>query len=347
MKTLLSFAILTSLVASAAIAAPPQNVEFPGPRPGAARSSVADGVFTLENDVISASWRVNDGLLQPSLLIDKLSGAKFDQSGCKLFRLATTAAKELQVQGVACAMALDDRKIRVLVSNDGVAWSELASLPRSDFPGEPKLIRIGKMNSRAEAKSHSTDGPVGEGSISELTPRPDTIPSGRFSFKTTAHEAKVAEYPFPKGCRKVSCRIDKGTDRGETWGPAIALIWDEGTRFLAVGVRDAKNPSRPTLNLFTPAGEQILGRDLSPYARFNLDSGAFRPEGEPRIVSLVGDPKGVRLADRISGKAIEYKLVNGDGLRATWRAELRDGSNYIRRSVAFAPTSPAKSAASN
>jgi hypothetical protein len=39
------------------------------------------------------------------------------------------------------------------------------------------------------------------------------------------------------------------------------------------------------------------------------------------------------VADRIGGSALEADLSSGGGLRAHWRAELRDGSSYIRETV--------------
>ncbi len=331
-------ASLVSLEAQSAVATVRANVEFPGPQPGMAQASEKNSIWTLENSVISASWKLRDGFLEPSSLANLLTGVPFDQTGRVLFRLSTTAVTQAKTKGVACAVRMDDQKIHILVSHDGIAWSELAAFPRTDFPGDPKLIRIGKMNGQGEAKSHSNNGPLGEGSIFELSPCPNTLIEGRFDFKATADEAKVAEYPYPAGRRKVSCRIDKGTDQGQTWGPGIALIWEDGVRFLSVGVRNHSTPLHPVFTVCTKAGEQILGVQLPSYSQFNLDSRAFHLEGNPKLVSINGDAKGGRLAERFSGKSIECQLTSEQGIRATWRAELRNDSNYIRQSVSL--TSP-------
>lgn len=54
----------------------------------------------------------------------------------------------------------------------------------------------------------------------------------------------------------------------------------------------------------------------------------------PEIISLAGTPEASRLSDRFDGKQITAELEDGTGrLRVTWRAILRDGSNYVRQEV--------------
>jgi hypothetical protein len=309
--------------------APAVAVAFPGPEPGTAQALQTDGLFTLENGVIAASWRFTDTGLRPVNLVNKLTGTRFDQGHSELFRLATTALDAKLPEGVGVTVRLDADKVIVLVSRDGLAWRELAAFPRAQFPGEPKLVRIGKMNMRAEARDNPGDtGPVGQCGISELVPKPISIPNGRFEMTTNAHKALVSEYPFPTGKTFVSCRIDKGSDQGMTWGPALALVWEEGKRFLLVGVRD-KNP---TFNISTADGERIVGAKLDAYPAFDLPASALR-WGAPAIVSLHAEPAGVRLADRIGGMAIEAEADGDRGLHVRWHAELRDGSNYIRQTI--------------
>ena len=50
-------------------------------------------------------------------------------------------------------------------------------------------------------------------------------------------------------------------------------------------------------------------------------------------VRLEADERGIRLAERIGGVALEADLVSDRGVRGRWRAELRDGSNYVRQTV--------------
>ena len=293
-------------------------VEFPGPRPGNAAAAQQRDLLTLENNVIAALWQTRDGTLRPVWLTNKLTGERFDQSGTELFRLATRSAAA-QPTGVVVAVRLEADKVVALASNDGIAWTELASFPRAEFAGEPKLVRVGKMNLKAQAKDYSDHGPQGEGEISELTPRLAAIPSGRFAFKTGAHQAATTEGRFPTGSRMISCRIDKGTDQGLSWGPALALVWEEGTKFLLVGVRE----KRPTFNITTAAGEITKSVSLANYPAFDQPSSMFR---------LAGEPKVVRLTDRVS---IMAEFLSARGIRASWHAELRDDANYIRQTVAL------------
>ena len=49
------------------------DIEFAGPAPGKAQSKAQGDVFTLENDVLSASWEVRRGRLQPATIVDSLT----------------------------------------------------------------------------------------------------------------------------------------------------------------------------------------------------------------------------------------------------------------------------------
>jgi hypothetical protein len=311
------------------------GVEFPGRQPGKARAVHHGDAFELQNDIVAGSWQLRDGSLHPIAFEDGLSQSSTNQSGTELFRLATTSTPNRE-PGVFVAIRLDADRVVAMASKDGVAWSDLVSFPRGEFPGEPRLVRLGKMNLSAQAKDHSDKGVPGAGEISNLSPPSAAIPSGRFAFNTGANQAAAVDCAFPAGGKMISCRIDKGTDQGMSWAPALAFVWEEGKKFLLVGVRD----THPTFNITTSAGETIKGASLINYPAFDLPASAFRVVGEPRIVSLEPDKNGVRVADRIGGKAIEADLLCDAGIHAHWRAELRDGSNYIRQSLEL--TSPEK-----
>ena len=315
--TLLFFQALATCAASS-------GVTFPGPQPGPAKAAQQGDVLTLENSVLAASWKMEHGVLHPLALVDKLSGAAWAQGSAELFRLALQPVAA-QTNGVFVAIRLDADKVVALGSKDGVAWLELASYARADFGGEPKLVRIGKMNLKAEVKDNSDQGPVGEGEIAELS----LAPAERFAFKTGAHQAATKQYPFPQGSKIISCRINKGTDQGMSWGPALALIWEDGKKFMLVGVREKK----PTFNLTTAAGETIKTAALGSYPAFDLPASAFRLSAAPRVRRLLPDVHGVRVAEQIGGVAIEAELVAATGIRARWMAELRDDSNYIRKTL--------------
>ena len=309
---------------------------FPGPRPGVAKGSAKDGGFVLENNLIAARWQIDGGALRPVELVNKLTATHFQQTGAELFRLALTPGPGPKA-GYVVAVRLEADKVVALASSDGLAWSELASFPRAELAGEPKLVRLGKMDLRAEAKDHAGPaGALGQGSFTELIPIPSRLPSGRFDFKAEANHTATAEYPFPSAAKVVSCRIDRGTDQGMSWSPALALVWEEGKRFILVGVRE----KAPVFNVTTASGERIVSAALSTYPALDVPASAFQLEGTPKVVQFPAQPAGVRVAERSGGRALEADLRSDRGLRAHWRAELRDGSSYIRQTVEIA--SPGK-----
>jgi len=319
-----------SLTVLAVVISARAAVDFPGPMPGKAESSQHSGVFTLHNSVISASWQAAEGQLRPLCLQDKLTGKLFDQTGAELFRLGLSPANEYR--GVAVAVRLEDDRVVALASRDGSAWTELAAFPRAEFAGAPKLVRLGKLNLQAQAKDYPDPGAPGRCKISEFNLAEKLQAPAEFELVRKANQADAREYVFPDGTNFVSCRIDKGTDQGMSWGPALALIWEEGKKFLLIGVREAK----PVFNITTASSEQILEDTLQNYPALDLPASAFPVAGTPKLVRLSPAADGVRVADRIGGAAVEADLVSVLGLHAHWRAELRDGSSYIRQTLRFA-----------
>jgi hypothetical protein len=114
-----------------------------------------------------------------------------------------------------------------------------------------------------------------------------------------------------------------------SWGPALALVWEEGRRFLLVGVRE----TTPVFNITTASGERIESASLRAYPALGLPASAFRLAGPPKLIRVAAQPAGVRLTEKLSGMALEAELVSEAGVRAHWHAELREDSNYIRQTV--------------
>jgi hypothetical protein len=56
---------------------------------------------------------------------------------------------------------LDDKEIRVQASWDGRVWQDLARFPRSEFPGDPLRVRLGKTSPGSKNEDFSTPGPDG------------------------------------------------------------------------------------------------------------------------------------------------------------------------------------------
>jgi len=306
------------------------GVEFPGPSPGRPQAKIEGNVFTLGNSVLSWSWQTNNGQFSPLCLRNKLTGQAFDQTGAELFRLGLTPP--MPHRGVAVAIRLETARVVALASLDGMAWTELAAFPRTEFAGEPKLVRLGKLNLLARPENHPGDlGPKGQCAITDFNLAiPGSMPAD-FDFVAAAHQATMKEFAWPAGTNWVSCRIDKGTDQGMSWGPALALVWEDGKRFLLVGVRDAT----PTINVTTASGEKILEGKLNNYPVLDLPASDFRLVAPPTFARLAPDPAGGRVAERMGGAALNAELVSARGIRARWRAELRDDSSYIRQTVEF------------
>lgn len=291
------------------------DIEFAGPPPGRAQAEGKAGVFRLENAVLSATWEIRNGHLLPRDVTDQLTKRRIDQGGAELFRLTTTPTAPSDGTYQVDIQLGPDRVI-VRAGQSGKGLQEIASYPRTDFPGEPRLIRVGKMNLKAQAKDHSGEaGPVGEGSILEINPAPAGKTS--YGFKSPANRTAVSEFPWAQGSSSFSARIDRGTDAALSWSPAVALVWEDGARFLLVGVRD----KRGTFNLTTAKGESVISPKLTPFPGGELAASSF---------DLVGD---VRVSRRADGQALEAELRSRRGIKARWRAELRDDSHYFRQTL--------------
>ncbi len=80
------------------------------------------------------------------------------------------------------------------------------AFPRADFPGEPKLVRLGKMNLQAEAKNYSGDpGAPGKCVISDFNLAKAVQSPAEFELDAqTQTRRKREEFPFPAGTKFVS-----------------------------------------------------------------------------------------------------------------------------------------------
>jgi hypothetical protein len=83
-----------------------------------------------------------------------------------------------------------------------------------------------------------------------------------------------------------------------------------------------------------PIPAHVFSLTLGDGAR--LDATQFRIVGEPSIETIAPRPDASRLAERIAGRRITARLRDPDGrVETVWRAELREGSHYIRQEVTF------------
>lgn len=290
------------------------DIDFAGPPPGKARSQAKGEVLTLENDVLAASWEIRRGHLHSANISDKMNGTRLDQRGTEIFRLSTsptTTDGTYQVE-----FELEPSRVVVRAGPNGKGMQEIAIFPRADFPGEPKLVRVGKMNLKAESKDYpGGPGQMGMGAILEINPAPAGQSS--YAFHAPAHRAATNEFTWPTGTKTLNARIDRGTDTGLSWSPGVALIWEESKKFLLVGLRD----KRGVFNVTTAAGEGGAAPQFTPFPDGDLPASAF---------DLVGEVRRIPLKD---GQALEADLVSSRGVKARWRAELRDNSHYFRQTI--------------
>jgi hypothetical protein len=326
-------------------------VYFPGPKPGPAKGSVNGTTAELENDVISMSWNIGKTELAPAALSNKLTRENFPQAGAQLFRLGT---EEQTILSKRVGIRMDARNVYVYSTKANGEQLSLAVFLRDQYAGSPKVIRVGKLSPQAVPIDYGAAGAMGSCMISKLTlvaggtaipaetmtkgwtvhksSRAGTavdIVDGQFRIAASANSAAAAERDVPDDATEFSCLIDKGTDSGMSWSPALALVWPNG-RFILVGLREGHEP---VFNVSTPEGEQIFGDQGNSNPFFDLVSGRdFMLSSAVIAKPIKADSKGIRGSERFGGQAIEASFdLMKTGLRVLWRAELRDGSSYIRQ----------------
>jgi len=290
-------------------------LEFAGPAPGEAHATQRAQTFTLENHALAATWQQDGKVLRLAALTNKLTGETFPQLGTELFRL-TTQTTPPSDDTFPVEISLTPERVIVRATRAGKLLGEIASFPRSDFPGNPRLIRVGKMNLKAEAKDSGGEaGSLGECRILQVTVAPNTTRD--FTFKAAANRATVQEFPWTNRSNPFSARIDKGTDSAMSWSPAVALIWEDGQRFLLVGVRD----QRGTFNITTAKGEQIIAPHFAEFPQGDLPASSFALQSPPTIQRVA------------QGFSITARLQHPSGLQAQWSAELYHEANYLRQTL--------------
>ena len=74
----------------------------------------------------------------------------------------------LPSQEFTLAMVLEQEEIQVLASHDCSFWQTVAQVPREAFPGDPKLVRLGKMGLSSHEKDFHIPGDPGRCTLQEL-----------------------------------------------------------------------------------------------------------------------------------------------------------------------------------
>ena len=113
---------------------------------------------------------------------------------------------------------------------------------------------------------------------------------------------------------------------------AVSGTWKvENDRFKAVSFDDRENGRTIAL----PAAVFSLVLDDGRV----LQASDMKVTAAPRVDTLAGDSGASRMVERLPGRQIAVTLESADpGLRATWNAVLRDGSNYLRQVVTLQTT---------
>jgi hypothetical protein len=136
---------------------------------------------------------------------------------------------------------------------------------------------------------------------------------------------------------------------GPAPGKALATAADDALRLennvLRIDWRVADGSLRPVRLTDKLAGKSLalaksecfqllLANTPLPGTR-TLAASALKLVDTPAVESLAGNAKSLRVGDQQPGRAIAVKLASADGkLDVTWRAVLRDGSNYVRQEIA-------------
>ncbi|MCK9687810.1 enterotoxin [Scleromatobacter humisilvae] len=106
----------------------------------------------------------------------------------------------------------------------------------------------------------------------------------------------------------------------------------------ALGMHDGALTPTAFDNGFAKAPHALKGELFSVTTRDKkrTASGEFRLDSAPVCEVVAGRPDAARAAERHAGVALRASLSQaGTGLRATWRAVLRDGADYVREEVRF------------
>ncbi len=175
--------------------------------------------------------------------------------------------------GFYLAIKFDRENVSALVGN-GIAWRVLKQIPRADLSGQPIAFRAGKMSLKADNSDYAMPGEAGHCRIENVKAMAQASPNYSAQFKSetinpllTKAPCKLANSPRPETKTEwaadqlkisatansaafgewlidpqivdeatYSCRVWKEDDKGESWGPGLALLWSNG-QFLLVNAR--------------------------------------------------------------------------------------------------------------
>jgi hypothetical protein len=162
------------------------------------------------------------------------------------------------------------------------------------------------------------------------------VEAGELVLRSTANTCVFLEKELPPGVRLVECRLNSGTDGGQTWGVGIGLVWP--SRFARIHLRteDRRLGGDDT-------GTVLFGPAVIPgtwqHVRIRIEEDRILLEGKPesarrprfrQIAALnradfPGDPVAIRI-----GK------MTAHGTNEDFPEPGREGECRIRKVVAYA-----------
>ena len=330
LTTCLALGVSLSTAANAGIA-------YPGTPASSAKATKSADSYSLENNLLKATWTVNQGTLLAPTVLNKASNESFTSHG-ELFSIATKVQAQ-DPDRIFLGIQKKDAHLNITISNDGKSWETLSTLPLADFPGKLKSVRFGKTSNKGQAVDYATAGEMGvcefqqiavlnqAGEIDDITSKPTLIHKSerkgttleianeQITISANANSTAYAEYKVAADWQRLSCKIKKGNDTGMSWGPGITLQFDDG-KYLVANIR-----AKGKFTIQSTAGEQIIAKDVSPSLNCDLSSTTFSLKS-PVTISSAKDAQ-------ILTATLEH---NKSGVTVLWNAELRDGSNYISQS---------------
>ncbi|AQT67742.1 Alpha-galactosidase [Anaerohalosphaera lusitana] len=321
--------------------------EWVGSEPGKPKTSQDGNAFILQNDVISASWKIQDDSLKPEMIVNKITGRKWSQQNTSLFKISTVAKDAPKsTDWLYLGIQVKGNSVDAVISHDGDSWTVVKSYPRTDFPGRPTAVRLGKMDLQASLNDYVDIGQIGTSYYTDFEVSTDTdtrtvsfddpgwrkkvsktegtridLVSEMTTITAAANTASFIEKHLPQNVTAVQCRIKKGTDKAMSWSPGIALVWEDG-RFILLNRRTAQY----TFDVSSKAGEAIIQKKPQQYPAFNITSEDFSIKSFPKL-SIAGHKGTVRA--RIKA-VLKHKTRP---LEVDWTASLREDSNYVRETL--------------
>ena len=108
-----------------------------------------------------ASWGPGLTLVWPSGTVLRVNLRAEGRFGVDDGRRQILGGVNLPNTWTQVAIQLDDNAVVVQAAQEQQAWQDLARFPRSEFPGAPVAVRLGKMSPGSKNEDFSTLGPAG------------------------------------------------------------------------------------------------------------------------------------------------------------------------------------------